>query len=232
MAHPSKTFFISLASILVSANIHAQNPASQCLGTPAAGLLKNGWQLPASGKNFTAYSNLGVAMGRNYVHSKVHALLLAAYQDLETSAAGKLFTYGETGFARGGKFKPHKTHQNGLSVDFFVPLLDAKDRSVAFPASPLNKLGYNIEFDQRGHYEELRIDFAAMAQHLIAIKKAADTAGVGIRMVIFDNQLQQLLFADPTGKKLVGLLPFSVKKPWVRHDEHYHIDFVIPCKKL
>jgi penicillin-insensitive murein endopeptidase len=50
--------------------------------------------------------------------------------------------------------------------------------------------------------------------------------------VIFDNQLQKHLFADPTGRKLVGLMPFSVKKPWVRHDEHYHIDFIIPCKSL
>jgi len=21
-------------------------------------------------------------------------------------------------------------------------------------------------------------------------------------------------------------------KPWVRHDEHYHVDFAVPCKTL
>ncbi len=227
-----KSLCITLACIVVSSTLRAQTPASQCFGTPANGLLKNGWQLPAWGNNFTAYSNLGVALGRTYVHSSVHALVLAAYQDLESTAAGKIFTYGETGFAGGGRFKPHKTHQNGISVDFFVPLLNAQGQSVAFPASPLNKFGYNIEFDQQGLYAGLRIDFTAMAMHLFAIKKAADAAGVGIRMVIFDNQLQKRLFADPTGKKLVGLMPFSVQKPWVRHDEHYHIDFVVPCKNL
>lgn len=163
------------------------------------------------------------------MHSAVYTVVLAAYKHLETSAAGKQFTYGETGLASGGKFAPHKTHQNGLSVDFFVPVVNDQGKSIPFPASPLNKFGYNIEFNQQGRFDRLRIDFTAMALHLIALKKAADAEGIGIRVVIFDNQLQNLLFADDTGKKLPKLLPFSVKKPWVRHDEHYHIDFVIPC---
>lgn len=35
--------------------------------------------------------------------------------------------------------------------------------------------------------------------------------------------------ATPTGKALPKIMLFSVKKPWVRHDEHYHIDFVVKC---
>ncbi|MDH5765520.1 MAG: replication initiation protein, partial [Gammaproteobacteria bacterium] len=25
-------------------------------------------------------------------------------------------------------------------------------------------------------------------------------------------------------------IQFSTKRSWVRHDEHYHVDFSIPCK--
>lgn len=69
-----------------------------------------------------------------------------------------------------------------------------------------------------------------MARDLAAIKKAADARGVGIRVVIFDNQFQPLLLATPTGKTLVKQLNFAVRKPSVRHDGRYHIDSIIPCE--
>ncbi|MCM2359327.1 MAG: hypothetical protein NDI77_14350 [Geobacteraceae bacterium] len=70
-----------------------------------------------------------------------------------------------------------------------------------------------------------------MAEHLLALKKAADLGGVKIWRVIFDNDLQKLLFQTSKGKDLQAQLTFSKKKPWVRHDEHYHIDFIVPCKE-
>ena len=27
-------------------------------------------------------------------------------------------------------------------------------------------------------------------------------------------------------------LPFMQGKPWIRHDEHYHVDFAVPCEPL
>ncbi len=203
---------------------------SVCYGTTDNGRLENGWQLPSSGQNFEAYSLLGVGSGRNYVHSAVHEVIIESYQDLFKFSPGKRFVYGETGWKGGGKFKPHKTHQNGLSVDFFVPVLNMDGESVPLPTSPLNKFGYNIEFSNQGKYENYKIDFDAMANHLLALKKAADRHGVKIWRVIFDNELQKLLFASDKGAQLKSQLTFSTKKPWVRHDEHYHVDFVVPCR--
>jgi penicillin-insensitive murein endopeptidase len=214
--------------MLQSAN--AENKPSTCYGTTKSGRLENGWQLPSSGKNFEAYSSLASVVGRNYVHSKVYPVLLASYKELETSAPEKIFVYGESGFKEGGEFKPHKTHRNGLSVDFFVPVTNQDGVSVKLPISPLNKFGYNIEFNQSAKYKDLSIDFEAMARHLVAVKKAADQQGVGISVVIFENSFQKMLFSTPTGKTLPSLMRFSVKKPWVRHDEHYHIDFEVKCK--
>ncbi len=218
-----------LLILLCASHAHAERQPSICHGAPNQGALENGWQLPISGANFEAYSSAGVVLGRTYVHSKVYKVVVRAYASLEREAPGKHFVYGETGFKAGGRFRPHKTHQNGLSVDFFVPVVNAKGESVSLPIGVLNKLGYDIEFNDLARFEGLEIDFEAMARHLLAIKRASDELGIGVRVVIFDNAFQRRLMATPTGKALPSVLTFSRKKPWVRHDEHYHIDFVVPC---
>jgi len=219
-------FLLSVASVMA-----ADQSESICYGTTEKGWLENAWQLPSSGENFSVYSSLGAMAGRNYVHSKVYVIILDAYKNLLLKEPNKVFVYGETGWKNGGRFRPHKTHQNGLAVDFFVPVIDvSKGASVALPTNPLNKYGYNIEFTAKGTYKEYSIDFESMAAHLFALNEAADKNGVTISRIIFDNDLQKLLFNTSKGKELQALLPFSTKKPWVRHDEHYHVDFSVPCK--
>lgn len=159
-------------------------------------------------------------------------MVVEAYQVLEQTVPNKVYVYGETGWAKGGRFRPHKSHQNGLSVDFFVPVLDTKGVSVPLPTGPHNKFGYLIEFNSKGKFGDYSIDLEAMAAHLLAIKQASDKKGIKIRRVIFDNELQQLLFKTSKGSELQAAFTFSKKKPWVRHDEHYHIDFILPCKEF
>lgn len=228
--NPMKKLILALLSLSLWQIASAENPPSTCFGTTKHGHLENAWQLPSSGKNFEAYSSLGPMLGRNYVHSKVHSVVTSAYKILENSAPDKIFIYGESGAKNGGSFKPHKTHQNGLSVDFFVPVVNPDGVSVKLPISPVNKFGYDIEFDENADYKNLAIDFEAMAKHLLAIKQAADLHGIQIGVVIFENQFQKQLFASTSGKDLPALMRFSVLKPWVRHDEHYHIDFVLKCE--
>ncbi len=160
--------------LCMTSAIAAEKPESICYGTTDKGRIENAWQLPSSGDNFSTYSSLGAMLGRNYVHSKVHATVLDAYKTLFNEEPGKVFVYGETGWKSGGKFRPHKTHQNGLSVDFFVPVLDQKLKPVPLPTGALNKFGYSIEFDSKGKYKEYSIDFEAMAAHLLALKDSAD----------------------------------------------------------
>ncbi len=205
---------------------------SKCYGTADKGYLEKGRQLPSSGNNFSAYSVVGIMLGRNYVHSKVHRVVLEAYRQLETKAPSKLFIYGESGFKNGGKFRPHKTHQNGLSVDFFVPVMNESGQSIALPITLFNTFGYGIEFLGTGKYSDLTVDYDAMAQHLLALNSAAKTNGIKIWRVIFDNQLQKELFKTPLGNTLKQNVAFSTKKPWVRHDEHYHVDFTMPCEAI
>lgn len=203
---------------------------STCHGTYDQGSIEHAQQLPKSGNNFKVYSTIGDLLGRNYVHSQVAEVVIHSYAALEKTAPGKQFIYGETGYKNGGKFRPHKSHQNGLSVDFFVPVVNESNESVPLPISVFNKFGYAIEFDNEAKFKGLRIDFETLAQHIHAVKIEADKINVGIRVVIFDNEFQKKLMATPTGKLLQASVNFSTKKPWVRHDEHYHIDFVVPCK--
>jgi penicillin-insensitive murein endopeptidase len=226
-----RTIFTILVLAFASYAPAAERQESVCYGTQEKGRIENVWQLPSSGSNFSVYSRIGAAAGRNYIHSSVYAVVLDAYKDLQQNMPNKKYVYGETGWKNGGRFRPHKTHQNGLSVDFFVPVIDETGKSVTLPTSPLNKFGYGIEFTSEGKYKNYIIDFDAMAAHLIAVKKAADQRGVKIWRVIFDNDLQKLLFQTSKGKDLQAQLTFTKKKPWVRHDEHYHIDFTVPCKE-
>ena len=122
---------------------------SICYGTTSKGSLENGTELPSSGKNFVGYSDIARLAGRTYVHSQVKSIIISAYETLETEQPNKVFKYAETGFGEGGQFKPHKTHRNGLSVDFMTPVKDESGQSVHLPTHPLNKFGYNIEFDSK-----------------------------------------------------------------------------------
>ncbi len=204
---------------------------STCYGTTANGKLENAVQLPKSGDNFIGYSNFARYLGRTYVHSAVKDIMIESYQMLKDSMPDKVYKYAETGFKKGGRFKPHKTHQNGLSVDFMVPVMNQKGQSIHLPTHMMNRYGYDIEFNAHGLYEHFRIDFEAMAEHIWALHLVAQKKGYGLKRVIFDLKLQKHLFNTKKGKLLKKQVVFSKKKAWVRHDEHYHVDFDIPCKK-
>jgi len=205
--------------------------ASTCYGRVAQGSITGAVALPGSGPNFAAYSRLGVHLGRTHVHEQVRDIVVDAYAALARGFPGKRYVYGETGLREGGRMRPHRTHQNGLSVDFMVPVVDAKGNSVPLPSSPLNKFGYALEFDAQGRAGELRIDYAAIAEHLYQLNEAAQRRKLGIALVIFDPALMPALLKTARGDVL-RRLPFMQGTPWIRHDEHYHVDFAVACQPL
>jgi penicillin-insensitive murein endopeptidase len=217
----------SLLQLLAASALAAE---SQCFGTVSNGRIEGSVKLPAEGANFSAYSALAATVGRTYVHSKVAEVITAAYGAVSAASPSTVYVYGETGWSSGGRFRPHRTHQNGLSVDFFVPVRNATGASVPLPTSPLTRFGYDIEFDSSAKHGEYAIDFVAVSEHLYQLHQAAKARGVGIALVIFDVQYLPRLFATPRGAYLQQNLPFMKGKPWVRHDEHYHVDFSVPCR--
>lgn len=221
-----------LIALFISVSPLSWGEVSTCYGTTSNGRLDGGVQLPSSGKNYVGYSTVARWAGRTYVHSAVRDIVVAAYKDLLVEQPGKVFKYAETGFQEGGQFKPHKTHRNGLSVDFMTPVIDSAGRSVHLPTHALNKLGYNIEFDGSDQFDGLKIDYEALAAHIVALHRQAEKQGYGLWRVIFDPKLQPHLYKTQYGDYLRKNIQFSKKRSWVRHDEHYHVDFQIPCEKL
>jgi penicillin-insensitive murein endopeptidase len=150
--------------------------------------------------------------------------MLDSYMALEEITPEVRYVYGETGWPWGGRFRPHRTHQNGLSVDFMVPVT-RNGTSTALPTTPFNKFGYALQFDQEGQSGDLRIDFEAMAAHLDALDVAAQQHGLRIALVVFAPDLQRRLYETELGTTLRHRLTFNVNPSWVRHDDHYHVDF-------
>ncbi len=204
---------------------------STCYGTTSTGKLENGVQLPEEGENYVGYSTTARLAGRTYVHSAVKSIIINAYKSLETEQPSKVYKYAETGFKDGGEFIPHKTHRNGLSVDFMTPVTNDDGHSVHLPTHPLNKFGYNIEFDKKDNHDGLSIDYEAMAAHIFILHKETKALGYDLWRVIFDPKLQPKLLSTKYGTYLKKNILFSKKRSWVKHDEHYHVDFSIPCKK-
>ncbi len=221
-----------LAAAMSLATFNTVAADSVCYGTVSKGALENGVKLPLDGKNFSAYSSAGPLAGRTHVHSQVEKIVVGAYAQLALTVPDKVFVYGETGWPSGGRMRPHRTHQNGTSIDFMVPVLDKAGHSVALPTSAFNKYGYGIDFDNQGNFGELRIDFEAMAEHLYQLAEAAKREHAGIALVIFDPPLMPRLFKTQRGPWLQANLPFMKGNAWIRHDEHYHVDFAIACKPL
>ncbi len=226
-----KSAYILLIALTLCSQVAASG-VSTCYGETKNGKLEDAEKLPGSGKNFISYSHIAGLVGRTFVHSQVKDIILAAYKNLESTMPGKVYKYAETGYKKGGEFKPHKTHQNGLSVDFMVPVVNIKGESVHLSTTPLNKFGYSIEFSSDGKLDGLSIDYLALAAHLTELHKAAEAIGLDLWRVIFDPKLQEQLLKTKFGTYLRSNIQFSKKRSWVRHDEHYHVDFKIPCKKL
>jgi penicillin-insensitive murein endopeptidase len=223
--------FAFLLLLLVGSGV-VKAGVSTCYGTTSDGRLEDGVRLPSSGPNFVSYGTIPELAGRTYVHDKVRDVVVAAYRWLETEQPGKVYKYSETGFEAGGRFKPHKTHRNGLSVDFMVPVLDEQGRSVHLPTHPLNRYGYDIEFDSEGRYDGYRIDYEALGAHLVALDRTALAQGVGIWRVIFDPALQPGLYETRYGDYIRRNIEIPSRRSWVRHDEHYHVDFIVDCQPM
>lgn len=224
-----RSIFTALAVVLCAVALPTSVLASTCFGTPAKGRIENAVALSDHGANFVPYSDLGVFLGRTYVHATVRDIVEEAYAVLKHDLPKVKFVYGETGLKNGGPMPPHRTHANGTSVDFMVPVRQRDGMPATLPTTPLNRFGYDLEFDKNGRLDDLRIDFNAIAAHLTQLERQARKRGARISRVIFDPELTRHLSGTPQGAKLTSL-PFMKTKPWVRHDEHYHVDFAIDCR--
>lgn len=181
--------------------------------------------LPVSGANFSAYCLPCVAALRTFLREDAADVVERAYEALAASHPDLESVYAEMGFPWGGRFPPHRTHREGLSADFHVPLTGGGQ----IPMNPGNRYGYDVDFDAQGVGPAGTINFRAIALHLRALDAAARAKGGRVGRVFFAPDLQDELFSVPEGQGLASLISFNQRQSWVRHDDHYHVDFLLPC---
>jgi len=211
--------------ILISENSFAKD--SIYFGTTKHGRLENGVKLPQQGPNFISYGDFPELSTRTYVHSSVKNIFVKTYKRLETLSPNKVYKYAETGF-----ITPHKTHQNGLSIDCMVPVLNNKNKSAHFPTVKSNRYGYNVEFDIHGRNRQYKIDFNALAIHIVTLHKVAKSNGIDLWRVLFSPDLQDELYKTKYGQYIKDNVYIPTISSWVRHDEHYHVDFKVACERF
>jgi len=200
-------------------------------GNVGNGSLEHATLIPFEGKNYVYFDNTSYLGGRAFTHSKVAEITIAAYESLEKQGVNRMFRVMEFSRKEGGKLFPHRTHQNGLSVDYMMPKIKEGK-----PYYKLDKKGashYMLDFDKNGRWsgdKTVSIDFDMAARHILELEKQARKKGMRIHKVIFNTHLQDELFASPHGKKLrkSGIyitrnLPRVIND---LHDDHYHVDFV------
>lgn len=184
--------------------------------------------LPFSGDNFETNSILGYGLGRYYLKGKTAATVMAAYAVLASENPQWRFVYGEMGWNGGGRFRPHRTHQQGMSADFITPVYrfnsrGEKDRAV-LPVNIANLWGYNIRVSDEGCFNDYYFDTEAVIAHIAALRDAGKVHGIGITQVILDPPLLALLKKDSTFWRIADV-KFMNGRAWFPHDGHYHVDF-------
>lgn len=208
---------------------HKNTGKSISYGKVHAGSLTNGYKLPYSGNNFRYFSPFSYfILGRTYIHSSVYKTVLDSYASCEKELPGTSFRIMECSKKHGGKMSPHRTHQNGLSIDFMTPLKKNGKQKKAY-----NRIGifrYLLNFDSNGKLnKKVIVDFETMARHILLLDNEAMKNGLGVKKVIFKINLKDELFATKSGAELKkrGIyfarnLPERIDK---LHDDHYHVDF-------
>lgn len=214
------------SALLAAGSAFAQ---STCFGKVGDGRIENAVSLPREGANFVRLSQGPVTAGRVYVHSTVHDILMDTWAALAADRPKIRWVYGETGLPAGGPMPPHQTHQNGLSVDLFVPVVDRIGNSVPYPNKAENGFGYQVSFDANGENAGYAIDYANLGELLYQLHVAAKNRGSGLALVVFQRELRPRLFATARGRWLKESIPFADWDDRVRHDQHIHVDFVAQC---
>ena len=223
------SIIISSVELYYWENVQDSIP-SQSIGSVSNGRLLHGTLLPFEGKNYHYFDTTSYSAGRCFMHQSVAQTVLSAYQSLDSLLPERTFGIMECAHKEGGKLEPHRTHQNGLSIDFMSPLL--KNDSAYYELDYLGGPHYLLDFNDDGTYKNdpaISIDFDAIALHILTLQAAAKKNGVSIEKVIFKTELKDELYASAHGEALKksGIYITKNLTPLINslHDDHYHIDF-------
>jgi penicillin-insensitive murein endopeptidase len=170
--------------------------------------------------------------GRAFTHHLVAQTVINTFKTFESNGEKRKFSIMEFYNEHGGKMFPHRTHQNGMSVDMMMPLM--KDGAPYYDLDDLGAMHYLLEFNKEGQYindTAISIDFEMVANEINQMRIEAEKLGLKITKVIFNTDLRDELFNTTQGKLFASNGPY-VTRNLERvinelHDDHFHVDFEI-----
>ena len=200
-------------------------------GSVRNGSVENAYLADWSGTNYSYFSFISYFLADNaYLHSDIYKIVKQAYKTCEITCPGIHFKLMECGNTKGGKMYFHRTHQNGLGIDFMIP--NKKNGNVFRWFDHLGMLHYLLEYDKDGRnniFSSVHLDFETMAKHILALDDAAKANGFRIHKAILKVELLDDFFATPSGRKVkergIYFMPRLYPLANKVHDDHYHIDF-------
>ena len=88
---------------------------------------------------------------RTFLRQDVHKILTKTFKSLEGKPLKLVYGEGSWGGKHGNKpLKPHRSHNNGLHLDIFMPLKNNAGKPVYFPIKRDNLFGYAVNFNKKG----------------------------------------------------------------------------------
>ncbi|MGY6649512.1 penicillin-insensitive murein endopeptidase [Wenyingzhuangia sp. IMCC45574] len=227
-----KILYFILIILLSCSTCPKGSGVSKSVGAVNKGKLINGRRFPKKGKNFEYFSMLTyIFSNRAWVHSKVYDITTSAYNQLYKLDKEKRFLLMECSRESGGRMWPHRTHQNGTSIDFGVPLIDNEGKE-RYLHHYYGVFHYLMKFDSKGRCtwnKNIKIDFETMAQHILLLDKEARKQGMYVKKVILKINLKDDFYKTKSGKKVkakgIYLARYLTKTIDNLHDDHYHVDF-------
>lgn len=206
-----------------------QNSVSN--GTPGEGTLENGKLFPFEGDNFKYFSEWSYLNGRAFMNHRLRDAVLASYDSLHARYPDQYWGIMECSLQSGGKISGHRTHQNGLSIDFMTPL--KRNDSSYYGLNDIGGAHYQLAFNNDGQLisdSTISIDFDMMGEHILSLDLFARQHGLKVKKVILMKALKDDLYATPSGKiilkKKIYITMHLPPEVDASHDDHYHIDFV------
>ena len=226
----SKKTLVENDEIIEFQSKHQLKQESKSIGTVSNGKLENGCYLPFEGENYKYFAKNSYLMGRCFINCAINSILISTFKDLESSIPNRTFYLMEASNEKGGKISPHRTHQNGTSIDLMVPLM--KNNSPYIKLDTIGVEHYLLNFNETGEYLEdtaIKIDFETLALEILTIEKNARLQNWKISKVILKTEYQKFIFSTKYSDLLKSSNIYFTQKlePIINqlHDDHIHIDF-------
>ena len=195
---------IALVFIIIPALpqlFHTNKGISKSIGTVSNGKLENGYKIPLKGKNFKYFSFFDYyILGRCYVHSSIHDIVINSYEEISKTYPDYTFKIMECSKRKGGRPFPHKTHQNGTSIDFMTPLKIGNKATKRYDW--IGMWRYLMKFDSNGKArinKKIEIDFDKMAYHILVLERESRKQGYRIKKVILETNLKDEIYSSKYG---------------------------------